>query len=876
MTSSEIRRQFLDFFQSKHHFIERSAPIVLKNDPTLLFTNAGMNQFKDLFLGNKPVIHPRIADTQKCLRVSGKHNDLEEVGLDSYHHTMFEMLGNWSFGDYFKQEAIDWAWELLTNVYHINPDRLYASVFTGDEKEKLARDEEAAALWKNYLPAERIILGSKKDNFWEMGDTGPCGPCSEIHVDIRSEKERLDVAGKDLVNTGHPQVIEIWNLVFIQYNRKADGKLEELPAKHVDTGMGFERLCMVLQGKSSSYDTDVFSGLIAFIEKSCGIAYTSSYAASAKSDIAMRVLADHIRAVSFTIADGELPSNTGAGYVIRRILRRAVRYYYSFLHIRQPFFFTLVPKLAKYFEVVFPELIKQQEFIAKVIEEEEKAFLRTLEGGLKRLDVLTAAGGVLKGSDAFELYDTFGFPIDLTRLICSERNMNVDDEGFQLALEGQRARSRAASVTETGDWVIQANQQETRFVGYDRAEAEVVRIVKYRTVKSKDKLEYQVVLDQTPFYAEGGGQVGDTGILQTVHETIRVLNTKKENDLPLHFVDRLPVDPTAGFHAAIDLPRRKNIEKNHSATHLLHAALRKVLGNHVHQKGSLVSDEYLRFDFSHFQKLSDTEWAEIEHLVNQKIRENIALEEARNISIRDAQAAGAMMLFGEKYGDQVRMITFDPGYSRELCGGCHVRATGQIGFFKISSESAVAAGVRRIEAITGPAVERYFEEQESLMQQIRETLKNPKDLLGSLKSLVEENKNLKHQLTGFQEKELGILKQKLKQEARSKDGVRYIIRHLNAFEEKDAKTLSFQLEKELAPAYILFGFMSNDKPMLMLHVSQELVQSKSLNAIHLIKSLAAHIQGGGGGQPFYATAGGKNPSGIQAALDEAIQTHSLQ
>ncbi len=875
MTSSEIRRHFLDFFQSKHHFIERAAPIVLKNDPSLLFTNAGMNQFKDLFLGNKPVIHPRIADTQKCLRVSGKHNDLEEVGLDSYHHTMFEMLGNWSFGDYFKQEAIDWAWELLTKIYRINPDRLYASVFTGDEKENLARDQDAAALWQNYLPAKRIILGSKKDNFWEMGDTGPCGPCSEIHVDIRSEKERLEIPGKDLVNTGHPQVIEIWNLVFIQYNRKADGKLEELPAKHVDTGMGFERLCMVLQGKSSSYDTDVFSGLISFIEKNSSIPYTSSYAPTAKSDIAMRVLADHIRAVSFTIADGELPSNTGAGYVIRRILRRAVRYYYSFLNIRQPFFYTLVPKLAKYFEDIFPELIKQQEFIAKVIEEEEKAFLRTLEGGLKRLDALTAAGGQLKGSDAFELYDTFGFPIDLTRLICGERDMSVDDAGFQLALEGQRARSRAASVTETGDWIIQANQQETRFVGYEQSEAEAVHIVKYRTVKSKDKLEYQVVLDQTPFYAEGGGQVGDTGILQTVHETIRVLNTKKENDLPLHFVDRLPSDPMAGFHAAIDLSRRKNIEKNHSATHLLHAALRKVLGNHVHQKGSLVSDEYLRFDFSHFQKLSDTEWAEIEHLVNQKIRENIVLEEARNISIRDAQAAGAMMLFGEKYGDQVRMITFDPGYSRELCGGCHVRATGQIGFFKISSESAVAAGVRRIEAITGPAVERYFEEQESLLQQIRDTLKNPKDLLVSLTSLVEENKILKHQLTGFQEKELGILKHKLKQEARSKDGVHYIIRHLNLFEEKDAKTLSFQLDKELAPAFILFGFVTNGKPMLMLHISQELVQSKSLNATQLIKSLAVHIQGGGGGQPFFATAGGKNLSGIQAALDEAIQSNSL-
>ncbi|MDZ4708633.1 MAG: alanine--tRNA ligase [Saprospiraceae bacterium] len=875
MTSSEIRRHFLEFFKSKLHYIERAAPIVLKNDPTLLFTNAGMNQFKDLFLGNKPIIHPRIADTQKCLRVSGKHNDLEEVGLDSYHHTMFEMLGNWSFGDYFKQEAIDWAWELLTGVYQIDPERLYASVFTGDVNENLARDDEAAGFWKKYLPEERIILGSKRDNFWEMGDTGPCGPCSEIHVDIRSEDERKKIPGKDLVNNGHPQVIEIWNLVFIQFNRKADGKLEELPSKHVDTGMGFERLCMVLQGKSSSYDTDVFSGMIAFIEKNCGITYNSSYEHAAKSDIAMRVLADHIRAVAFTIADGELPSNTGAGYVIRRILRRAVRYYYSFLHIRQPFFYTLIPKLAKYFEDVFPELIKQQDFISKVIEEEEKAFLRTLEGGLKRLDALTAEKGELRGRDAFELYDTFGFPIDLTRLICAERDMKVDDTGFQLALDQQRARSRAASVTETGDWIMQSAQQETLFVGYEHAETEAVRIIKYRTVKSKDKLEYQLVLDKTPFYAEGGGQLGDTGILQTVHETIRVLNTKKENDLPLHFVDRLPADPMAVFHASIDLPRRKSIENNHSATHLLHAALRKVLGGHVHQKGSLVTDQYLRFDFSHFQKLNENELIDIEHLVNQKIRENIHLDEARNISIRDAQASGAMMLFGEKYGDQVRMITFDPAYSRELCGGCHVLATGKIGFFKIISESAVAAGVRRIEAITADSVERYFKDQESMLHQIKETLKNPKDLIVSLNALVEENKTLKHQLTGFQEKELSLLKQKLKQEVKSKDGVQFIISHLNNLEEKEAKNLSFQLEKELSPAYILFGFIANGKPMLMLQLSNELVQSKSMNAVQLIKGMATHIQGGGGGQPFYATAGGKNPSGLKAALDEALKSNAL-
>lgn len=867
MTSKEIRQHFLDFFKSKQHFIESSAPIVIKNDPTLLFTNAGMNQFKDLFLGNKPVVYPRIADTQKCLRVSGKHNDLEEVGLDGYHHTMFEMLGNWSFGDYFKKDAIDWAWELLTKVYGIDPHRMYASIFTGDEKENLARDLEAADLWKQHLPEERIILGSKKDNFWEMGDTGPCGPCSEIHVDIRSEEDRKKIPGKDLVNQGHPLVIEIWNLVFIQFNRKMDGTLEELPAKHVDTGMGFERLCMVLQGKTASYDTDVFSSLIAFTEKHSGIKYTNQYSVEAKSDMAMRVLADHIRAVSFTIADGELPSNSGAGYVIRRILRRAVRYYYTFLNIKQPFFYKLVGVLASYFEGVFPELTLQKEFVAKVIEEEEKAFLRTLDAGLKRLEVLTNTGEKISGVAAFELFDTYGFPFDLTRLICSERNTEVDENGFQTELEKQKARSRAAAVTETGDWIV-LQEGQTRFVGYDQHEVVRVKILKYRSVKTKDKTEHQLILDTTPFYAEGGGQVGDTGKLETPNETLRITNTKKEIDQVLHFVDALPSVPEASFYAAIDGDRRRLIENNHSATHLLHAALRKVLGDHVHQKGSLVNDQYLRFDFSHFQKVTDAEIEKIEHLVNEKIRQNIALDEKRSIPIAEAQQAGATMLFGEKYGEKVRMITFDPTYSRELCGGCHVDNTGKIGLIKISSEGAVAAGVRRIEAITADAVEQYIESQEKLLADIKLSLKNPKDLLMAINQLIEENKSLKSQLSTFQEKEIADLRVKLKTSIKLHNGINYITANIGHMEEKDAKTLSFQLEKEIGNAYILFGFEYNGKPMLMLHLSPALVD-QGMNAVQIIKGLAKHIQGGGGGQPFFATAGGKMIEGLDKAIADA-------
>lgn len=864
MTSTQIRQAFLDFFKSKGHYIESSAPIVLKNDPTLLFTNAGMNQFKDLFLGHKTIVHSRIADTQKCLRVSGKHNDLEEVGTDGTHHTMFEMLGNWSFGDYFKEEAIAWAWELLTDVYKIDKSRLYASIFAGDVKENLSKDEEAKSIWLNYLSEERIIDGSKKDNFWEMGDTGPCGPCSEIHVDLRSDKERKEIPGHTLVNTGHPQVVEIWNNVFIQYNRKADGDLELLPAKHVDTGMGFERLCMVLQNKTYSYDTDVFSYLISHIEKISGLKYNGSYDINAKSDMAMRVLADHIRAVAFTIADGELPSNTGAGYVIRRILRRAVRYYYSFLEVKQPFFHRLIPVLATYFDGVFPELVQQKEFVAKVIEEEEKAFLRTLDAGLKRLDSLTLNSKSITGVAAFELYDTYGFPFDLTRLICSERNISVDEEEFKKELTKQKERSRAASVTETGDWVVLRDGQ-TNFVGYDHLEVDGVKILKYRTVKSKDKIEHQLILNNTPFYAEGGGQVGDTGILQSANETIHILNTKKEIDQILHFVDALPEDVQSTFYATVQSDRRKLIENNHSATHLLHAAMRRVLGDHVHQKGSLVNEDHLRFDFSHFQKVTSEELAQIESIVNAKIRENIALEEIRSIPIADAQAAGATMLFGEKYGEKVRMITFDPSYSRELCGGCHVTNTGKIGLLKITSESAVAAGVRRIEAITAKAVEKYIDSQDGLIQSVKTSLKNPKDVLASLHHLIEENKSLKSQLHVFQEKEIASLKKDLAANAIEKNGINYMVRNLGNIDEKDAKSLSFQLEKEVENAYILFGFIANGKPMLMLHLSESLVH-KGMNAVQIIKDLAKHIQGGGGGQPFYATAGGKWIEGLDKAL----------
>jgi alanyl-tRNA synthetase len=726
MTSSEIRQQFLDFFESKGHKIVPSSPLINKDDPTLMFTNSGMVQFKDYFLGNKKVQYSRIADTQKCLRVSGKHNDLEDVGYDGTHHTMFEMLGNWSFGDYFKEDAIAWSWELLTEVYKLPKDRLYATVFGGDEKENLEPDNEALEFWKKYLPDDHILYGNKKDNFWEMGDQGPCGPCSEIHFDMRDDADRKAVPGETLVNQDDPLVVEIWNNVFMQFNRKADSSLEPLPNKHVDTGMGFERLCMILQGVRASYDTDVFSPFIKFIEEKSKIKYKGSYERDAKSDIAMRVIVDHIRAVAFTMADGEMPGNGGASYVIRRILRRAVRYYYSFLNIKEPFMHSMISLLASEFKNVFPELYAQKDFVAKVILEEERSFLRTLEGGLKRMDQLDIQNKTIDGQTAFELYDTFGFPIDLTRLIASEKGLEIDEAGFDSALMAQKTRSRAAAEKQVGDWVDVYGDHKVQFVGYDQQKVDSAQVIKYRIVKEVKDTYYQIVLNRTPFYAEGGGQVGDKGTMVFNGEHIKVLDTKRENELIIHFVDKLPAEINDDkVNAAINVERRKLIENNHSATHLMHAALRQVLGTHVQQKGSLVNEHNLRFDFSHFQKVSDEEVAEIELIVNQKIRENISLEEARSIPIAEARESGAMMLFGEKYGETVRMITFDKDYSRELCGGCHVPATGSIGLFKIVTESAIAAGVRRIEAMTGAGAMDYLNSQVAELQEIKEIVKNP-------------------------------------------------------------------------------------------------------------------------------------------------------
>ncbi|HQU52424.1 MAG TPA: alanine--tRNA ligase [Saprospiraceae bacterium] len=868
MTAQEIRQTFLDFFKSKDHRIVPSAPIVNKDDPTLMFTNAGMNQFKDSFLGNKPPVHPRIADTQKCLRVSGKHNDLEEVGRDSYHHTMFEMLGNWSFGDYFKKEAIAWAWELLTDVYGLDPERLYASVFAGDASEQLDTDLEAENLWKQYLPGDRILRFGKKDNFWEMGDTGPCGPCSEIHIDLRSDEERAILPGRKLVNESHPQVIEIWNLVFIQYNRKSDGSLEELPAKHVDTGMGFERLCMAIQGKKSNYDTDVFTPFIELIENTTGVTYTGRYEEEAKSDIAMRVATDHVRAVSFTIADGQLPSNTGAGYVIRRILRRAVRYNFSFLGQEQPFLHTLIPLLADRFQHVFPELKAQEEFVRQVIFEEERSFLRTLAAGLKKVEQAEVNDGVLDGAFVFELYDTYGFPIDLTRLIAAERGLTVDEEGFQQALEAQRNRSRADASKETGDWVV-LREGSSQFVGYDQNEIDATSILKYRQLLVKGKPVYQLVLETTPFYAEGGGQVGDTGTLWFGGEAIRVIDTIKENDLFIHLVSKLPDASTLKqpVKAVIDTGRRRLIENNHSATHLLHAALRQVLGDHVHQKGSLVTEDYLRFDFSHFKKVEQDELDRIEQIVNAKIREDIHRGEDRGIPIEQAKAAGAMMLFGEKYGDTVRMITFDPGYSRELCGGCHVGATGKIGLFKITAESAVAAGVRRIEAKTAIGAETMVRDEEATLRNIRQLVKSQQDPTPQIEQLLEENRTLKQKIEALLGQQAVALKAELAKKAKSHDGFRIVAEVVQIEDSKVLKDLVFQLEATLQPAVVAIGSAIDDKPQLLIKISQSLVDDKGWHAGNLVRDAAKAIKGGGGGQAFFASAGGSDAGGLGAAID---------
>jgi len=866
MDANQIRQKFFDFFESKHHKIVSSAPLVVKDDPTLMFTNAGMNQFKDYFLGDKTPDVRRMADTQKCLRVSGKHNDLEEVGRDSYHHTMFEMLGNWSFGDYFKKEAIDWAWELLVKEYGLDPTRLYATVFGGDENEGLGRDEDAAEIWGNHLPQDHILFCGKEDNFWEMGEIGPCGPCSELHIDLRSDEDRKKLDGASLVNMDDPMVIEIWNLVFIQFNRKADRSLSDLPAKHIDTGMGFERLCMAMQGKYSNYDTDVFSPFIKYIEEKSGVKYTSKYVNPPMSDIAMRVLVDHLRAVSFTIADGELPSNNGAGYVIRRILRRAVRYYYSFLNMKEPFLNTMVPMLADKFANVFPELKAQQGFVTKVILEEEKSFLRTLEGGLKRIDTLELVGNNLDGKQAFELYDTYGFPIDLTRLIAEEKGWTIDEPGFEAALLEQKERSRADAKRETGDWESVSDDNEVAFVGYDNHDVMDARIIKYRTLVEKNKPVYQLVLSKTPFYAEGGGQVGDTGFLKVGGETIKVLDTKKENNLIIQYVDRLPENKEGLVEAVIDSKKRTLTENNHSATHLLHAALKQVLGTHVQQKGSLVKDEYLRFDFSHFQKMTSEEVSKVEQIVNQRIRDNISLEEHRSIPIDEAKDAGATMLFGEKYGDHVRMITFDPDFSRELCGGCHVESTGQIGYFKLVSEAGVSAGVRRIEAITADRAEEYINEKIGTLSNIKILFKGTKDVHKSVADMQDENKSLRKEIEGLMAAQAGNMKGDLVASAKEINGVKLVTKKLEGIDNKTAKTLAHNVANDLGEGVVLFGLVDGEKVQLMLLITEELTKSTGLHAGNIIRDLAKEVNGGGGGQPFFATAGGKNPDGLENAF----------
>jgi alanyl-tRNA synthetase len=870
MTASEIRRQFLDFFASKGHKIVPSAPIVNKNDPTLMFTNSGMVQFKDFFLGNREPAARRVADTQKCLRVSGKHNDLEDVGYDGYHHTMFEMLGNWSFGDYFKKEAIEWSWELLTEVYKLPKDRLYATVFEGDAKENLPADGEARALWQQFLPDGHILFGNKKDNFWEMGETGPCGPCSEIHIDLRPDSERAQVPGSELVNRDHPQVIEIWNNVFMQFNRKADGSLEVLPAQHVDTGMGFERLVRAIENKTSNYDTNIFRPLIGFIEKETGLAYTDSYDPGAKTDIAMRVLADHLRAVSFVIGDGQLPSNTGAGYVVRRILRRAVRYYFSFLGVKEPFLHRLFVELAKQFRDIFPELELQRDFIGKVILEEEKSFLRTLELGLKRLDELPVENGILNGSSAFELYDTYGFPIDLTRLIGRERGFAVDEAGFDEALEAQKKRSRAATARSVGDWTEVLADPSVTFVGYDRLDVEDARVVKYRTVQNKGREEYQVVLNVTPFYPEGGGQVGDRGWLYIGDEPFEVLDTKKENDLIIHFVDRLSDNMRDPVRGMVDARKRQLTSNNHTATHLVHAALRQVLGTHVQQKGSLVNEDNLRFDFAHFQKVNEAELSHIEQLVNEKIRANIPLQEFRNLPLEEARQSGAMMLFGEKYGETVRMIVFDEHYSKELCGGTHVPNTGQLGLFKFKMETAVAAGVRRIEAVTAQQAESYVHEELGKLRAVREALKNPVNLLDAVDALYDENRHLRKQVEKMHALQARLEKEKLLRSAVQHAGATVVVGIAEVESLEALRIIAQELRRDHADFACALGAVVDGKPQLLVAASDSLV-AKGFHAGNIVKEAAKHIQGGGGGRPNEATAGGKDAAGLELAVRRALE-----
>ena len=865
MKSQEIRKKFLEFFESKKHTVVPSAPMVLKDDPTLMFVNAGMVPFKEYFLGNGVPKNTRISDSQKCIRVSGKQNDLEEVGIDTYHHTMFEMLGNWSFGDYFKEEAIAWAWELLTEVYKIDKDKIYVTIFEGDESEDLERDQEAYDLWKELIDEDRIINGNKKDNFWEMGAQGPCGPCSEIHVDIRSQEERNKVDGKDLVNMDHPQVIEIWNLVFMQFNRMADGSLEPLPAQHVDTGMGFERLCMVLQGVQSNYDTDVFLPLMREIEtitkSKCG--------EEEETDIAVRVIADHLRAVSFSIADGQLPSNTGAGYVIRRILRRAIRYGFTFLDTKEPFMFKLVATLVKQMGDSFPELKAQKNLITNVIREEESSFLRTLDQGLILLDnvIASAKGDTISGEKAFELYDTYGFPIDLTALILSEKGLKLDEAGFDTELQKQKDRSRSASKVETGDWTILHDDAEEEFVGYDTLETDV-KITRYRRIESKKDGElYQLVFNLTPFYPEGGGQVGDKGYLEVGNgEVVYIIDTKKENNVIIHFVKNLPRSTDGTFKAVVDTKQRNRTNANHTATHLLHQALRKVLGTHVEQKGSMVHSRSLRFDFSHFSKVTSEELKAVEDFVNARIRENLPLEEKRGIPYDQAIKEGAIALFGEKYGDAVRAIRF--GKSMELCGGTHVAQTGDIWHFKITSEGAVASGIRRIEAISSDAAKDYFTSETEAYNQVKNTLKNAQDPVKAITSIMDENASLKKQVEALIKEKAQNLSGDLAKEFETVNGVQFLAKKVD-LDAGAIKDLAFKLGENKTDVFILFATEQGGKALLSCYISKELVASKDLNAGTVVRELGKHIQGGGGGQPFFATAGGKNPAGIQAAIDAA-------
>ena len=877
MTSKEIRESYKSFFQSKGHTIVPSAPMVVKGDPTLMFTNAGMNQFKDIILGNAEIKHSRVADSQKCLRVSGKHNDLEEVGHDTYHHTMFEMLGNWSFGDYFKHEAIDWAWEYLTEVLHLSPERLYVTVFEGAPAEGLERDDEAASIWAKHLPAERIINGNKHDNFWEMGDQGPCGPCSEIHIDIRSDEERKAVDGLTLVNQSHPQVIEIWNLVFMQYNRKADGSLEPLPKRVIDTGMGFERLCMAMQGKTSNYDTDIFTPMIQAIATLTGI----EYGADQKSDVAMRVIADHIRTIAFAITDGQLPSNAKAGYVIRRILRRAVRYGYTFLGRREAFMYSLLPVLIETMGDAYPELIAGRELIAKVMREEEESFLRTLETGIRLLDkqieeAKKAGKTVLDGHDAFVLYDTYGFPLDLTALILTEQGLSVDEAGFDKAMQEQKERARNAAAIDAGDWQVVNDGSAVRFVGYDTLEC-TTEILRYREVKQKNATFYQVVLSETPFYAEMGGQVGDKGFLIATDGTkYEVFDTKRENNLAIHLMKKLPATLEGDFRAVVDEERRHRIEANHSATHLLHEALREVLGSHVEQKGSFVSDEVLRFDFAHFAKVEPEQLRAVERIVAARIRACIPLQEYREVPIDEAREMGAMALFGEKYGDHVRVIRF--GSSTEFCGGTHVASTGVIGTLRITSESSVAAGVRRIEAVTGAAAENYLYEQADMIDAIRQLFNNIPQLMTAIRKTLEENAELGKQVGEYVREQIAEKKRQLLEKRVEVGGVRLFL------VEKDVpaevvKDIAFQIAGELHEPFVFIAACvepSSSKPSLTLMISKDLVESRGWNASQLLRAAAKHIQGGGGGQPHFATAGGKNADGLNAAVEELLSTMELK